>query len=306
MKTPFFSVIINCYNGERFLREAIDSVYSQTYSNWEIVFWDNASTDKSAEIAGSYDGRLKYHLALKTSPLYAARNMVIRKAKGDYLAFLDVDDLWEPNKLEKIASLISMYPTGAVFGSNCRYIWNGVLSKSLYQSVKDPVIFRTFDTLIKKYDLAMCSIVLNKEVFHQHGGFDERFELTGDKEFILRLSLKTTVYIDTTVLSYIRLHPESETNNNIEKFSRENLLLIEKILNRNQQYLYENLDFLIIMVHKVLFQKIVYLWVVNRSLNSRKLLLALMPSFKFLLFYFVTFIPSSMRKVIQSLYRFFR
>ena len=60
MREPLISVIINCFNGEEYLREAIDSVYSQTYKNWEIVFWDNASTDSSSSIAKTYDSRLNY------------------------------------------------------------------------------------------------------------------------------------------------------------------------------------------------------------------------------------------------------
>ena len=58
--TPLISVIMNCYNGEAFLKNAIDSVYAQTYKNWEIIFWDNASTDTSADIALSYDKKINY------------------------------------------------------------------------------------------------------------------------------------------------------------------------------------------------------------------------------------------------------
>ena len=64
--TPLISVIMNCYNGEAFLKNAIDSVYAQTYKNWEIIFWDNASTDTSADIALSYDERLKYFKDVET------------------------------------------------------------------------------------------------------------------------------------------------------------------------------------------------------------------------------------------------
>ena len=60
MKSPLVSVIMNCYNGETYLREAIDSIYAQTYQNWEIIFLDNASTDDSANIAKSYDKKIKY------------------------------------------------------------------------------------------------------------------------------------------------------------------------------------------------------------------------------------------------------
>ena len=62
---PLVSVIINCFNGEEFLREAIDSVLAQTYTHWEIVFWDNQSTDATAEIVKSYtDSRIRYYLIL--------------------------------------------------------------------------------------------------------------------------------------------------------------------------------------------------------------------------------------------------
>ena len=98
---PTVSVIMNCFNGEKYLREAIDSVYAQTYKNWEIIFWDNASTDNSAEIAKSYDEKLRYFRGEKTVPLYAARNLALKQAKGKYIAFLDCDDYWLPQKLER-------------------------------------------------------------------------------------------------------------------------------------------------------------------------------------------------------------
>ena len=94
------SVIMNCYNGEEYLREAIDSVYAQSYKNWEIIFWDNASTDGTSQIAQSYDSRLRYFRADVNTHLGPARNMALAKAKTTYIAFLDSDDWWMPNKLE--------------------------------------------------------------------------------------------------------------------------------------------------------------------------------------------------------------
>ena len=98
---PLVSIIINCYNGEKFLQECIKSILSQNYKNWEIIFWDNQSKDKSAEIFKSYnDERFKYFYAEKHTSLYKARNLAIRKANGELIAFIDVDDIWEKNKLE--------------------------------------------------------------------------------------------------------------------------------------------------------------------------------------------------------------
>ena len=77
-KQPLVSVIINCFNGEMYLREALNSVIAQTYKNWEIIFWDNKSEDKSAEIFKSYvDKRFQYFYANEHTSLYKARNLAI-------------------------------------------------------------------------------------------------------------------------------------------------------------------------------------------------------------------------------------
>ena len=84
---PLVSILMNCYDGEKYLSEAIDSVYSQTYQNWEIVFWDNASTDSSSNIAKSYDERVRYYLAPKNTSLGEARNFALQRVRGKYIAF---------------------------------------------------------------------------------------------------------------------------------------------------------------------------------------------------------------------------
>ena len=101
MSSPKVSIIINCFNGERYLAEAMDSVFCQTYEDWEIIFWDNASTDNCAEIAKSYGERIRYFKSSSIYPLGKARNLAIENARGDFMAFLDCDDLWFPQKLEK-------------------------------------------------------------------------------------------------------------------------------------------------------------------------------------------------------------
>ena len=98
---PLVSVIMNCYNGEMYLREALDSVLSQTYTNWELIFWDNQSSDKSETIFLSYDdSRLIYFYAPQHTNLGKARTLAIEKTRGQWIAFLDVDDLWFPEKLD--------------------------------------------------------------------------------------------------------------------------------------------------------------------------------------------------------------
>ena len=100
-KEPLVSIIMNCYNGETYLNASLESVLSQTYKNWELIFWDNHSTDSSAKIFKNYkDKRFVYLFANEHTTLYKARNLAIEKTKGDFISFLDVDDLWNKNKLE--------------------------------------------------------------------------------------------------------------------------------------------------------------------------------------------------------------
>ena len=89
------SIIMNCHNGSNYLHESISSVINQTYKNWEIIFWDNQSTDDSIKIAEKFnDDRIKIYNSKKFEKLGKARNNAIAKCKGEFIGFLDTDDLW--------------------------------------------------------------------------------------------------------------------------------------------------------------------------------------------------------------------
>jgi glycosyltransferase involved in cell wall biosynthesis len=113
---PLVSIIINVRNGAAFLRDALDSVLAQTFADWELVLWDDCSTDGSAEIIGAYhDARIRYYLSPDETPLGEARNRAIAKATGEWLAFLDQDDVWLPHKLEKQIALAAP-DVGIIYG----------------------------------------------------------------------------------------------------------------------------------------------------------------------------------------------
>ena len=100
--TPLVTVIMNCHNGQEFLDESLKSLLEQSYNNWELIFWDNCSTDNSKKILQSFsDDRIKYFKSDKFTSLYEARNNAVEKASGKYVGFLDTDDLWESSKIEK-------------------------------------------------------------------------------------------------------------------------------------------------------------------------------------------------------------
>ena len=110
MHKPLISIVINCFNSDEYLKIAIDSAINQTYENWEIIFWDNQSTDESANIVKSYDDeRINYFYAPVHTPLGGARNLAIEKAKGEWVCILDCDDIWHKNKLQAAFDKLDSY-----------------------------------------------------------------------------------------------------------------------------------------------------------------------------------------------------
>ena len=98
------SIVTPTYNGENFIAETIKSVQAQTYEHWEMLIVDDLSTDNTVEIVKAFaaqDARIKFFILPEKGGASLARNKAIREAKGDYIAFLDADDLWKPEKLEK-------------------------------------------------------------------------------------------------------------------------------------------------------------------------------------------------------------
>src|SRR5271169_200915 len=122
---PLVSVIMNIHNGAAFLREALDSVMAQTFTDWELIVWDDCSTDDSAQIVAGYkDPRVRYFLSPEETPLGKARDGAIRQARGEWLAFLDQDDLWTPTKLEKQMALAAAQ-VGIIYGRAVLFYPNG-------------------------------------------------------------------------------------------------------------------------------------------------------------------------------------
>ena len=206
---PFFSIIMNCYNGKRYLKEAIDSVYAQTYDNWEIIFWDNQSTDQSAKVFKSYnDPRLKYHYAPTHTFLAEARNYAIEKARGEFIAFLDVDDWWYSEKLEKQLLLFADPQVGFV----CCKAWV-FLEK---QGIRKPIHKGSIPTgwvlndILDDYSLIMSTIVLRRVAFDSlEGGFDNCFNILEDWDLMMRLAIKWKLDCCQEPLADYRMHGEN-------------------------------------------------------------------------------------------------
>ena len=100
--TPLVTVIMNAHNSEAFLTEALASVVAQSYTNWEVILWDNASSDGSQAVAEYFaDDRIHYFQAPDKVSLYQSRVNALARASGLLVAFLDCDDTWHPEKLSR-------------------------------------------------------------------------------------------------------------------------------------------------------------------------------------------------------------
>ena len=155
---------MNCYNGENYLSESINSVLLQTYTNWELIFWDNKSEDESAKIFNSYqDKRFHYFCANNHTSLYEARNLAVEKTKGDFITFIDTDDMWSQEKLDKQMACFVDEATGVVY-TNFWVMKKNINKKKINNKKKLPS-GKIYEQLITNYNIgAILTAVVKKNI----------------------------------------------------------------------------------------------------------------------------------------------
>lgn len=210
MRMPFVSVVLNCYNGAAYLREAIDSVYAQSHPHWEIIFYDNASTDQSPVIARSYDARLKYVRSEENLPLGGARHQALIHARGDFIAFIDCDDVWHPEKLTK--QLQAMMDAQAD------------LSYTGYQTIDEKGdLLRAYSPknrqshalpdLLNRYELNQSSCMLRRKFLLEHQlSFHPQLSYCPDYLLYMQIVAKGRVAVVDTYLLHYRVHENQLTH----------------------------------------------------------------------------------------------
>ncbi len=217
-KNPLVSVIMNCHNGEKYLNNSISSIINQKYKNWELVFWDNKSTDNSARIIKSFnDKRIRYFFSKKKTVLYKARNLAIKKAKGKFIAFLDVDDIWHHDKLILQIPKFKNEKIGLVYSNFYKY-YNNDTKKIAFKN-KLPC-GKVTGSIIKNYQIGILTVVIRKSFLKNNQLFDYKYDLLSDFDFILNFSLKYNFFGINQPLASYRIHPN--------QLQKENLVLQAK------------------------------------------------------------------------------
>lgn len=210
------SIIINCLNGEEFLQETLDSVRKQTYSNYEIVFWDNCSDDRTGEIAKAYGEKLKYFRGEKTVPLGEARNLALEKARGEYIAFLDSDDLWEPDKLEvQVRALDSDSTIGLVCSNyNMVNMMTGRIKIFDRHPAREEMSFSSF---IDHYSYCFSTFMIRKKAIDELTyWFADNLRYAEEFELFVRIAYKWKALYLPNILATYRIHSTMNSMHLIE------------------------------------------------------------------------------------------
>jgi glycosyltransferase involved in cell wall biosynthesis len=213
------SVIINVHNGEAFLMEAVNSVLGQTFTNFELLIWNNCSTDATEriiELALKKDTRVRSHKTDFKSPLYEARNEAIRFSSGRFVAFLDSDDLWRKDKLSK--SLRALSDSGAdVFFSNFE-IWNLINNSTRIAYKADLPKGQILKKLVTNYSVALSTLVFRKSAINaMEGPFNPIYTIIGDYDLVLRMAERYQFASSDLPLTTYRVHDSNLSTLEIDR-----------------------------------------------------------------------------------------
>jgi glycosyltransferase involved in cell wall biosynthesis len=217
--SPLVSVIINCFNGEAFLKEAIESVIKQSYKNYEIIFFNNQSTDSSLKIAKSFNNKkIRIFNARKHTNLGKARNQAISFARGDLFAFLDCDDAWLEDKLFYQVNEFRDADVGLVI-SNCIYKEQFLEKLAFRNKFQKGYLFKD---LFLNYFVMLPTLIIRKEAFFDLGdGFNNNFYFCEDPDLVMRLASKWKLACVNKPLAIYRMHDNNLTSKNPELLLQE-------------------------------------------------------------------------------------
>lgn len=227
-RQPLVSIIINCYNGEKYLLDALTSIFSQDYENFEVIFWDNRSIDKSSQIAMSFDTRLKYFLAPSFTSLGEARSSALEMAKGDYICFLDVDDLFCPNRI--MDQVLFMETNSLYFSFGSYELINAAGMKTKIISEKD-FIGCQLAKQIKRYSICMQTVMIKREVFkNKWCKFHTELIHSPDANLFLKILAKYPVGSMRKILARYRKHDLQLSKKTLSAVGAEHKMNIDELV----------------------------------------------------------------------------
>ena len=200
---PFFTVVIPLYNKERFIAETLNSLLSQTYSDFEVIVVNDGSTDNSEAVVQQFaDSRIHYYLR-ENKGVSAARNFGITMSNGDYIAFLDSDDYWYPDFLQTMHKNIQRFPKQGVFASAIEIETAKNIIPAAYSIEKNHAVevVDFFKASLKESVIWTSAAVFHKRVFEKSGVFDPQIRSGQDTDLWIRIGLDHPVVFDWKIIA---------------------------------------------------------------------------------------------------------
>lgn len=234
------SVIIPVYNGEKYIAEALDSALNQTFTDYEVIVVNDGSVDSTEDIVANYVQKHPekiFYFYQKNRGLAAARNAAIHYSKGKYLALLDADDRWLPERLEETVKVMENDSTvGLVHSNIIRFSDNGVLDipKRKTKYLNGMIFNHIF---LRDAHIACPTVLIRRSSLDELGMFDENLSYLGceDRDLWLRIARHSKVsYIDK-VLAYYRINANSMSHNQ-DKMHKARLYVVDKHVPEDTEY----------------------------------------------------------------------
>ncbi len=225
---PSISVIIPTYNNEKFIAETIESVLSQTYKDYEIIVIDDGSTDNTCEILLPYMDKIRYHYK-KNGGIASATNAGIKLSKAKYVAFLDHDDLWVPDKLKTQIECFNKNPKIGLAYSKYSTFKNG---KTLRKKPRKGYTGWIFSELISKSFILTSTVMVKTECLDVVGNFDEFFTLAVADELFLRIAMNYQCFFIDKELTKYRIH-DRNASRNVITYDKELVEVYKKFYDNN-------------------------------------------------------------------------
>ena len=228
---PLISIVIPLYNKERFIKETLDSVFNQSFTDYEIIIVNDGSTDSSVFIVNAIGDQRITVLSNQNKGVSHARNFGISKANSDLIALLDGDDLWEPNHLENLYNLYEKFPDCGLYATayNKKY-FNGEKIKASYNGLAKEyfgIIEDYFSASIKDSIAWTSAVLIPMKTFRKVGVFDEEMRSGQDTDLWIRIALKDSVAFSSIASSNkIILAPKYHLSYSTNRIDR--LKLFEK------------------------------------------------------------------------------
>ncbi len=218
-----------CRDGLPWLNEALSSVEAQSFRDWELVFWDNGSRDGSARRAGMLGSRACLLGGPEALSLGEARRRALEACRGRYVAFLDADDLWREDKLERQVARMARGDVGLCY-ADCHVIAADGRLLGRYSSRSRPAAGRIRPALLADNFIPSCTAMLSRDMIDEVGGPDPRLSPAADYDLWLRVASVARVAYDPEPLASYRVHRNNLTGDFASTYA-ENRRIYESLLN---------------------------------------------------------------------------